>query len=100
MIRPDYVKLAELKPGERPYKGYHAPLERGYVRLMASRLDKEGMVVAVNYYGRVDINGKFIELNRVNEKRQDIGEFEADLKSFSEMLEKSGMKIFVEEIAG
>lgn len=97
-MKIDYNKLAELEPGERPYKGYHIPLEKGYVRIMASRLDKEGMVVAINYYGKKDESGKMLELTRVTEKRQKPAEFEADLESFRKMLEKSGIAIFIEEL--
>jgi len=94
----DYIKLAELVPGDKPYKGYHIPLEKGYLRVMASRLDSEGMVVAVNYYGKVDSEGDIIELNRVASKRQELAEFEDDLESFSLMLEKSGNHIFIEKL--
>src|SRR3990172_6817764 len=97
-MKLDLAKLAELNPGERPYKGYFIPLERGYVRLMASRLDTEGLVVAINYYGKMDDAGENFELNRVNEKRQKVEDFEADLARFRDMLEKSGLHIFIEEL--
>ncbi len=97
-MKIDYAKLAEARPGERPYKGYLIPLEKGYVRIMASRLDAEGMVVAVNYYGKVDESGKMMELTRVTEKRQKPEDFEADLESFRKMLEGSGITMFIEEI--
>lgn len=94
----NFLALAEVGEGEKPYKGYFIPLEKGYIRLMASRLDREGMVVAINYYGKSDKDGKVLELNRVNEKRQAVSEFEADLARFKKMLEESGLKIFIEEI--
>lgn len=97
-MKIDYIRLAELKPGEKPYKGYRVQLEQGYVRLMASRLDKDGMVVAVNYYGRLDDTGNFAELNRVTDKRQSVAEFEEELASFKTLLKKSGMDMVVEEL--
>lgn len=97
-MKIDYIKLAELHAGEKPYKGYYVPLEKGYVRLMSSRLDRVGMVVAVNYYGRVTPDGRFIELNRVTDKRQSVEEFEHDLADFRTMLEESGIEMVVEEL--
>ena len=94
----DYIKLAELVPGEKPYKGYHIPLEKGYIRIMSSKLDKEGMVVAINYYGKVDSSGKVYELNPVTDKRQTVEEFEEDLQKFEEMIEKSGLHMFIEKL--
>jgi hypothetical protein len=94
----DFIKLAELKEGERPYKGYYIPLEKGYVRLMSSRLDREGQVVAVNYYGKAGAGGTALELRRVIEKRQKVEDFEADLARFKDLLEKSGLKIFIKEL--
>lgn len=97
-MKINYIELAELRPGERPYKGYRVQLEQGYVRLMASRLDSEGMVVAVNYYGRQDDTGNFAELNRVTDKRQSVEEFEEELASFKALLKESGMDMVVEEL--
>lgn len=94
----DFRSLAELGEGEKPYKGYYIPLEKGYIRLMSSRLDKEGHVVAVNYYGKVSVDGEILELHRVIEKRQMVGDFEADLARFKDLLEKSGLQIFIEEL--
>ena len=98
VMKIDYIMLAEVGPGEKPYKGYHIPLEKGYIRLMASKLDKEGMVVAINYYGRLDETGGALELNRVTDKRQTVKEFEDDLARFKGMIEKSGMSIFIEAL--
>ncbi len=95
-MKVDYLKLAEIGPGEKPYKGYRIPLEKGYIRLMASKLDKDGMVVAINYYGRLDEKGGSLELNRVTDKRQSVREFEDDLARFKGMIEKSGLSIFIE----
>lgn len=94
----DYIELAEVAAGEKPYKGYRIPLEKGYIRLMASKVDREGMVVAINYYGKVDAYGKIIQLNRVVEKRQKMEEFEEDLKRFKAMLERAGLKIYIEKL--
>ncbi len=94
----DYLKLAELALGEKPYKGYNIPLEKGYIRIMSSKLDKEGMVVAINYYGKVDKAGKVYELNPVTDKRQTVEEFEDDLQRFKDMIEKSGLHMFIEEL--
>jgi hypothetical protein len=94
----DYLKLAELTPGEKPYKGYHIPLEKGYIRIMSSKLDKEGMVVAINYYGKVDREGKVYELNPVTDKKQTVKEFEDDLKRFKDMIEQSGLHMFIEDL--
>lgn len=97
-MKHDFLSLAEIGEGERPYKAYFIPLEKGYIRMMASRLDRDGMVVAINYYGKTDRSGKMLELNRINEKRQTVSEFEADLARFKKMLEESGLTIFIEEI--
>jgi hypothetical protein len=94
----DYLRLAELAPGEKPYKGYYIPLEKGYIRIMSSKLDKEGMVVAINYYGKVDREGKVYELNSVSDKRQTVKEFEDDLQRFKDMIEKSDLHMFIEEL--
>ena len=94
----DYLRLAELTPGEKPYKGYSIPLEKGYIRIMSSKLDMEGMVIAINYYGKVDREGKVYELNRVTDKKQTVKEFEDDLKRFKDMIEKSGLQMFIEEL--
>lgn len=94
----DFIKLAEAGEGEKPYKGYYIPLEKGYIRLMSSRLDREGHVVAVNYYGKVSKDGAMLELHRVVEKRQMVGDFEADLARFKDLLEKSGLHIFIEAL--
>ena len=94
----DYAELAEVASGEKPYKGYRIPLEKGYIRLMASKIDKDGMVVAINYYGKVDADGKIVQLNRVVEKRQKVEEFEEDLTRFKAMLERSGLKIYIEKL--
>ena len=94
----DFIKLAESGPGEKPYKSYHIPLEKGYVRLMSSKLDRDGMVVAINYYGKLDEKAGKVELNRVTDKRQPVKEFEDDLARFKEMLEKAGLSIFIEEL--
>jgi hypothetical protein len=97
-MKIDYAKLAELREGETPYKGYSIPLERGFIRIMSSKLDKDGMVVAINYYGKIDEKAGKVELNRVTDKRQPVKEFEDDLARFKEMLEKSGLSIFIEEL--
>ncbi len=94
----DLIKLAELGPGDRPLKGYHIPLEKGYIRLMSSKVDPEGMVVAINYFGKVDSEGKLTTLTRVTDKRQTLDEFEADLASFKSMIENSGLTIFIEKL--
>ena len=94
----DYIRLAELASGEKPYKGYYIPLEKGYIRVMSSKLDKEGMVVAINYYGKVDRAGKVYELNPVTDKRQSIKEFGDDLQRFKDMIEKSNLQMFIEEL--
>jgi hypothetical protein len=93
----DFIKLAELKEGEKPYKGYYIPLEKGYIRLMSSRLDKEGQVVAVNYYGKTG-GGKILELHRVVEKRQKVSDFDADLARFKGMIEQAGLQIFISDL--
>jgi len=94
----DYNMLAEMVPGEKPYKGYHIPLEKGYIRIMSSKLDKEGLVVAINYYGKVDNAGKVYELNPVTDKRQTVEDFEDDLLKFKDLIEKSGLHIFIEKL--
>ena len=94
----DYIKLAELGHDEKPYKGYYIPLEKGYIRIMSSKLDRDGMVVAINYYGKVDSEGRVYELNSVAEKRQSPDEFEEDLKRFKGMIEGAGIHIFIEEL--
>ncbi|MGA2193588.1 MAG: hypothetical protein ABSG42_09475 [Nitrospirota bacterium] len=94
----DFVRLSEAGPDERPYKAYSIPLEKGYIRLMSSHLDKDGMVVAVNYYGKVDKEGNITELNRVTDKHQTVEEFEADLARFRKMLEESGLSISIEKL--
>lgn len=96
-MKVDYEKLAELGPGERPYKAYRIMLEKGYLRLMSSKLDRSGMVVSINYYGRLTEDGGFAELTRVTDKRQSVEEFESDLESFKVMLARSGMTMEVVE---
>jgi len=97
-MKPDYIRLAEIGPGERPYKGYYIPLKEGYFRIMASRLDAEGMVVSINYYGKTGTKQGKAELTRVTEKRQKVEDFEADLASFRKMLEASGISIEMEDL--
>ncbi|MBI5696447.1 MAG: hypothetical protein HZC51_12065 [Nitrospirae bacterium] len=94
----EYWKLAELGPGDRPYKAYRIDLERGYIRVMSSRLTKSGTVVSVNYFGKPDETGEVTELTRVDDKRQPVAEFEAELASFAEKIAASGLKMVIEEI--
>jgi hypothetical protein len=97
-MKPDYIKLAELGRGEKPFKGYYIPLKEGYFRIMASRLDTEGMVVSINYYGKAGAKKGSAELTRVTEKRQKVEDFEADLARFRKMLEASGITIEMEDL--
>lgn len=59
-------------------------------------IDYVELVVAINYYCKVDAYGKILQINRVVEKRQKIKEFEEDLKRFRAMLERAGLKIYIE----
>jgi len=94
----DYWKLAELGPGDKPYKAYRIELERGYIRVMASRLTKSGTVVSVNYFGKPDESGEVQELTRVDDKRQSASEFEEELAAFAEKIAASRLKMVIEDI--
>jgi hypothetical protein len=46
----------------------------------------------------VDREGKVYELNPVTDKKQTVKEFEDDLQRFKDMIEKSGLQMFIEEL--
>lgn len=96
----DLKQFLPLGPGEAYYKGYLIPGKPNWARIMISKLEATGLVIAVNYVVFMDNSGALLWEKFILQKAQPIAVFEKELKEFRELVEKAGLLFFLEEYGG